>query len=148
MSEHEGNIFGQGFGEDSGQSGEHIGGTDSDVGDGAISEDENGGDGIDVLPNYSSEIFLVVLVLPDTSSVRQPGGVEDANLGKGLHIRIALINASTYHHAVLARKVVKASRVGLTLVVGIPLLVRVVEKSEVVVINVIAKKHIGDVFHD
>ena len=53
---------------------------------GAIGKNEDGGDGFDVLLNLSSDILLVELVLPDTTSVGQPGRVEDANLGKSLSV--------------------------------------------------------------
>ena len=146
ISEHKGNVFGQGFWEDSGQSGECVVSTDSDTRHGAIGEDENGSEGVDVLLNHSSNILLVYLVLLETSSVGQPRGVEDADLRMGLRFRTALKNTGTYHHAVLAPKFVKAGRIGLTLVVRTTLLVRLVEDFEVIVIDVLAKKHIGDVF--
>ena len=80
----------QGVGEDSGQSGECIVGTDSETRDHAISEDENGSDGLNVFTNLSSNIFLVELVLLDTASVGQPRGIEDAHLGEKLRILITL----------------------------------------------------------
>jgi len=96
--------------------------------------------------NHSSNVLLVDLVLLDTSSVGQSRGVDDTNLGKGLHTRTALKHTVAHHHAVLARNFVKAGRIGLTLVVRTTLLVRLVEDFEVIVIDVLAKKHIGDVF--
>ena len=52
----------------------------------------------------------------------------------------------TYHYAVLARKLVKSGRVGLALVVRTTLLVGMVENVEVVAIDVVASKDIGDEF--
>jgi hypothetical protein len=56
--------------------------------------------------------------------------------------------ADTYHYAILARQFVKAGRVGLALVVRTTSLVGTVENVEVVVINVVASKDIGDKFED
>jgi len=58
------------------------------------------------------------------------------------------INACTYHYTVLTRKFVKAGRVCLALVVRTTLLVGMVESVEVVVINVVTSKDIGDEFED
>jgi hypothetical protein len=79
-------LLARGFGEDGGQSGECIVGADSDARDGAIGEDENGSDGVDVLLDLSRNALLVELVLLKTASVGQPRRVEDANLGKRLRI--------------------------------------------------------------
>jgi len=57
-------------------------------------------------------------------------------------------NHRTHHYAILARKLVKAGRVSLALVVRTTLLVGMVEDIEVVVVNVIAGKDIGDEFQD
>ena len=57
-------------------------------------------------------------------------------------------NTHTYHYAVLAPKLVKSGRVGLALVVMATLLVGMVENIEVVVINIVASKDIGDEFQD
>jgi hypothetical protein len=57
-------------------------------------------------------------------------------------------HARTYHNAVFARKFIQTNRVGLTLVVRTPLLIGAVENIEVVVVNVIAEKDIGDEFQD
>ena len=58
------------------------------------------------------------------------------------------INAYTYHYATPARYLVKSGRVGLALVVRTILLVGMVENIEVVAINVVASKDIGDEFQD
>ena len=55
-------------------------------------------------------------------------------------------NIHTYHFAVLALKLVKSDRIGLALVIRTTLLVGMVENVEVVVINVVASKDIGDEF--
>ena len=60
----------------------------------------------------------------------------------------AVHNVNTYHYAVLARKLVKSGHVGLARVVRTTLLVCMVEDVEVVVINVVAGKHISDEFQD
>ena len=55
-------------------------------------------------------------------------------------------SAGTYHHAISARKFVKAGRVSLTLFAGNILFVAAVEDVEVVAINSVADKDIGDEF--
>ena len=44
-------------------------GGDSEAGDGAISEDENGSDGVDVLLDLSCNVLLLEFVFPDIASV-------------------------------------------------------------------------------
>ena len=51
---------------------------------------------------------------------------------------------STYHYTIGGRNFVKASRLGLSLVVGISLLVGVIEDVKGVVIHVVASKDVGD----
>ena len=58
------------------------------------------------------------------------------------------MNISTYHYSVLAYKVVKAGRVSLALVVRTTLLAGVVKGVEIVVIDVVATKGIGDEFQE
>ena len=58
------------------------------------------------------------------------------------------INFRTYHQVVLTRKLVKAGLVGPTLVLKTTMLVGVVEKVEVVVVNIITGKDIGNEFQD
>jgi len=106
IGEYEANIFGQGLGEDGGQSGECIVGADSNARDGAIGEDENGGNGADVLRYQVRDTLLVELIMLNTAGVGQPRCIEDANLGKMLRILTTFINTSTYHYSVLARKFV------------------------------------------
>jgi len=101
-----------------------------------------------VLLNLSGNAPLVELVLLNTARVRQPRCVEDANLGRRLRTLTISKSARTYHHAVLARKLVKTGRVGLTLVGGAILLVAAVEDFEIVGINIVADKDIGDKFQD
>ena len=72
--------MGQGFGKDGGQSRECIVGTDSDARNGAIGEDENSSDGVDVLLNLGRNTLTMELVLLDTTSIGQPRRVENANL--------------------------------------------------------------------
>ena len=56
--------------------------------------------------------------------------------------------AGTYHPAVFARKFVKASRRGPTLVVRITSLIGIVERVEVIMTNVVSGKDIGDEFQE
>ena len=93
---------------------------------------------------------LVEPILLYTASVGQSWGVEDANLGEKLHTPYPpqFKSTSTYHSAVLARKLIQAGRVGLTLVVRTTLFIGSVEDIEVVVINVVAREDIADEFHD
>jgi len=58
------------------------------------------------------------------------------------------MNISTYHYSVLAYKFVKAGRVSLALVVRTTLLAGVVKGVEIVVIDVVATKGIGDEFQE
>ena len=67
---------------------------------------------------------------------------------KRLCIQTMLINCRTHHYAILARKLVKAGLVSLALVVRATSLVSMVEDFEVIVINVVASKDIGDEFQD
>ena len=55
--------------------------------DRAISEDENGSGGVDVLLDLSCNTLLVLLVL--LRAAGQPRCVEDANLEKALRVLIA-----------------------------------------------------------
>jgi len=110
----------------------------------AISEDENGSDRVDMLLDLSCNTLLVELIVLKAVRVGQARCVEDTNLGKRLGIFTAFRHAGTYHYPVLARKFVKMGRVGLALVVRTMLFVRVVEGVEVVVVDVIAVKGIGD----
>jgi len=105
IGEHECDITGQGFGEDSGQSGERIVGPNIDARNGAIGEDDNGGDGVDVLLNLSCNALLVELILLSSASVGQPRCVEDANLGRRLCLVIR--NTSAYRYVIVAPKFVK-----------------------------------------
>jgi len=88
--------------------------------------------------------LLVELVLLDTLSIGQPRGVEYTDLGKRLHILITFTNVGTYRHAIVARKFVKAGRVGLALVVRTTSLVGTVEYVEVIIIDVVSNEDIGD----
>jgi hypothetical protein len=127
IGEHKGNIVGQGSGKDGGQSGKCIVRADSDTRDSAIGEDQNGSDGFDVFLDLFRNTPLVELVLLKTTSVGQPRCVEDANLRKRLRLPTTFKKPDTYHYAVLARKFVKAGRVGLALVVRTTSLVGVIE---------------------
>ena len=83
IGEQESDVAGQGFGEDGGQGGECIVGANSEARDGAISEDENSSDGVDVVFDLSGNAPLVEPVLLNTPCVGQARCVEDADLGRG-----------------------------------------------------------------
>jgi hypothetical protein len=69
-------------------------------------------------------------------------------LCRGYTVVTTFTNTGTYHGAVLAPKFIKACRVGPTLISRITSLVCMFKDVEVVVINVIAYKDIGDEFQD
>ena len=94
--------------------------------------------------DLSCDTFLLELVLPNIACVSQPGRVENADLRRRLRELTTLRNVGTYHNAVVARKFVKASRNGLRVIIQTIVLVGAVEDFEVVVINIIAGKDIGD----
>jgi len=71
IGENAGDFVGQWFGEDGGQSGRHVVNADGVARDGAIDEDENGSDVVDVLPDMSCNTLIVELVLLKTASVDQ-----------------------------------------------------------------------------
>ena len=114
--------------------------SDREAGDGAISEDENGSNGVDVLPDLSCNLLLLEFVLPNIAGINQPGCIEDADLRKRLRVLATFINVGTYHYAVVARQFVKASRIGLGVTIQTTVLVGEVEDFEVVVINTLAGK--------
>jgi len=116
------------------------------VRDRAIGEDKNGSDGVDMLLDLSHNALLKEFILLSTASVGQPRCVGDANLGKRLRLLTTFKTTSTYHYTVLACKFVRVGRVGLALVVRTMLFVGVVEGVEVVVVDIIAMKDIGDEF--
>ena len=69
IGEYEGSVLDKGFRDDGGQNGQRIVGASSNLRDGAISEDENGGDGVDMLSDLSSNTPLVEFVVLNTASV-------------------------------------------------------------------------------
>ena len=72
IGEHEGDVTGQRFGEDGGESGECIVGIDSDAWDIAIGEDEDSSDGVDVPLDLGRNAVLMELVWLNTAGVGQP----------------------------------------------------------------------------
>ena len=148
IGEHEGKVVGRGRGEDGGQNGERMVGAGSDAGDSAIGEDKDGSDGANVVLDLGCNTVLVELVLPKVASVSQPGRVEDADLRKRLRVLTTLLDVGTYHYAVVAREFVKAGRVSLRAITQIILLVGAVEDVEVVVINSLSGKDIGEEFQE
>jgi hypothetical protein len=99
--------------------------------DGAVDEDKDGSDGVGELLNLGRDILPVVLILLDAFSLCEPWRIDDAN-----------------QCAAFAGKFIKAGLVGLTMTNGTTLLVGVVKDIEVVVVNVVADKNIGDEFRD
>ena len=94
--------------------------------DGAIGKDENGSGGIDMALDLSCNALPLECVLLKMAGVGEPRCVENANLGKMISLQTTFATPDTHHYSVLARKLVKASRVGLTLVVETTSLVGVV----------------------
>ena len=68
-------------------------------------------------------------------------------LGRGYTYSLCQ-SSFTYYYAVFARDLVKARRVGVTLVAGTTLLVAGVENSKVVAVNIVANKDIDKEFHE
>ena len=125
VGKQEGNIFGSGW-EESGESGEGIVNTESDAGDGAIGKEKNGSGGISVALDLSCNTFPVECILLKTAGVGEPRCVENTNLGETISLQTTFDIPDTHHYSVLARKLVKVSRVGLALVVETTSLVGVV----------------------
>ena len=98
--------------------------------------------------DLSCNTILVALVLLNTTSIGQSRGVEDANLGKRSPIPTIFRNDVTYYYATLACKFVKAGGVGLTFIIRTDLFIGAVEDFEVVAINSVADKDIGDEFQE
>ena len=67
-------------------------------------------------------------------------------LGSGYTYSSRSKNTSTYHYAVTACEFVNSGQVSLALAVRTPLFVVLVEDVEVVVVNVVTSKDIGDEF--
>ena len=123
-------------------------GADSNAGDGAIGDDENGSDRVNVVPDLRCNDFLAELVSPNIASVSQPRGVKDADLRKGLRVLATFRYVGAYQYTVVAHELVKMSRVGPGLITQITLLIGEVEDSEVVAVRSLAGKDIGDEFQD
>jgi len=148
IGEQESDVVWKGLGEDGGQGGECMVGAGSDVRDGAIGDDENCSDRINVLLELRRNPLLAEVVVLKVASGGQSRRVENADLGERLRLHTTTANTSTYCYAVIARNFVKVSRVGLALVIGTTLLVRAAECVEVVMATVFADKEIGDEFED
>jgi len=69
IGEHEGSSAGQWFGKYGGQSGECIGGANSDARDSATGEDKNCSERVDVILDLNGNTLLMELVLLDTAGV-------------------------------------------------------------------------------
>ena len=126
VGKQEGNILAPSSRKDGGESGEGIIDTESDAGDSAIGKDENGSGEIDMALDLSCNTLPLECVLLKMTGVGEPRRVENANLGKMLSLHTTSEIPDTHYYAVLARKFVKTSRVGLALVVKPTSLVGVV----------------------
>ena len=82
IGEHESNVVGSGLGDDGGQKGKCTAGGGRHLRDGAIGEDQNGTDELDVRLDLRLNPLVMDLVLLKTARMSQPRCVEDANLGK------------------------------------------------------------------
>ena len=147
IGEHEGNI-GRGPVEGGRYGGEYTASADSDTGDVAIGEYEDGSGGVDVLLDLGLDTFCLEPVFQKPGSVGEPRRVDDADLGRRLRTLVMLTMASTYHYTVLACTFINASRVGRSLISRSTLLVGGVKDIEIVVVNVVAGKDIGDEFQE
>ena len=101
-----------------------------------------------MLLDLSLDTFCLEPVFRKPASVGEPRRVDDADLGRRLRTLVMLTMASTYHYTVLACKFINASRVGLSLIIRSTLLVGGVKDVEIVVVNVVASKDIGDEFQE
>ena len=99
-----------------------------------------------MISDLGCNTLLLEFVFPNIAGVSQPGRVEDADLWERLCVFNPSRNVGTYHCAVVARKFVKASRISLRVTIQTTVLVGVVEDFEVVVIDILASKDIGDEF--
>ena len=88
IGEDAGYIFSRDLEGEGGQKAECIVGTNSEARDGAIGEDDNGGNSVDVLLNLSGNTFHVEFVLLTIAGVSKPRCIEDANLREGLFMLI------------------------------------------------------------
>jgi hypothetical protein len=116
--------------------------------DGAIRDDKNGTDGVDVRLDLGLNALLVELVLLKAARLGQLVDVDAAKLGRRLHKLYKFTNTGTYHYAVLTGEFPHPFRGCPALVTSTGLLVvGVVENVEIVVINVVASNVIGDEFY-
>ena len=81
IGEHEGDVVGQNCGEDGGQNGERVVQAASTARDGAIDQEKNGRNGVQVILNLSRHTLPVEHGLLRTACVKQTRRVENANLG-------------------------------------------------------------------
>jgi hypothetical protein len=113
VGKYEGNIVGQGFGEDGGQSGECIVGADSDAGDSAIGEDENGIDGVDVplyLIQQCSSCGPYLAEYHECRPIQAYQGCEPWEECISLVMVVHQVqNAGAYHYAAFAHKFIKSA---------------------------------------
>ena len=82
IGEHESNVVRLGLGDDGGQKGKCTTGAGRHLRNGAIGEDKNGTDELDVRLDLGLNYLVMELVLFRTARMSQPRRVEDANLGK------------------------------------------------------------------
>jgi hypothetical protein len=116
IGEHKGSVVNQGFGKEGGAGMVHI---DSGAWDGAVSEDKNSIDKVDMFLDLSSNIRLMELILLNIASGGESRCAKDANLWKRLGIHHI---QKHWDYAALACKFVKAEGARLTLIAGTALL--------------------------
>ena len=123
-------------------------GANCDTRFGAVSEHEHGSGRVGMFLDLTLDTSCLGFALRKVARVGVPGCVDDADLGKRSRLLVVLTTVITYHYAVLACTFVDVSRVGLALVGRTTLLVGGVKDVEVVVVNVVTSKDIGDEFQE
>ena len=92
IGEHESDVVGWGLGEN----GECIAGACSHLWDGAIGDDKNGTDELDVRLDLRLNTLVMELVLVKTARMSQPRRVENTNLGKCMVMNTRDVHKSWY----------------------------------------------------
>ena len=111
-----------------------------------MGEDKNSINKVEVLFNISYDTLLVDLVLLNTTNVGQPRCVEDTDLRKKLWPPHCAKNPRSYQYPIGARNFVKVGRPNL--LISTSSFWYAVENIEVVMIDVVAKKDIGNQFQE
>ena len=151
IGEHEGNVVGCGLGDDGGQKGECTAGGGGHLRDGAVGEDQDGTDGLDVRLDLGLNPLVMDLARPVRDCAYEPAqgcrGCGPWGVVMNTH-DVHKYNTDTYHYAVLASKLVNADGVGLALVGRTTLLVRTVENVKRITISAISGENVGEQFQN